>query len=73
MHYITDNLIHPISNLSVTLDNGSYYIMHSGAGDFSVRALCKLQLFFCSVFQAGARFKMHVRFAIILGMHILGG
>lgn len=47
--------------------------MHSGAGDFSVRALCKLQLFFRSVSQAGARFKMHVRFAIILGMHGLGG
>lgn len=73
MHYITGNLMHPISNLSVTLDNVSYYIMHSGTCDFSEPTLCKLQLFFCSVSQAGAGFKMHVRFAITLGTHSLGG
>lgn len=62
MHYITGNLMHPISNLSVTLDNVSHYIMHSGACDFSEPTLCKLQLFSCSVSRAGAGFKMHVRF-----------
>lgn len=72
-HYITGNLIHPISNLSVTLDNVSYYIMNSGAYDFSEQTLCKLQLFFCSVSQGGTDFKMHVRFAITLGTHSLGG
>lgn len=66
MHYITCNLMHPISNLSVTLDNVSYYIMHSGTCDFSEPTLCTLQLFFCSVSLAGADFKMHVRFAITL-------
>lgn len=40
MHYITCNLMHPISNLSVTLDNVSYYIMHSGTCDFGVPTLC---------------------------------
>lgn len=73
MHYITGNLMHPISNLSATLDNVSYYIMHSGTCDFSEPTLCKLQLFFCSVSRAGAEFKMHVRFAITLGTHSLGG
>lgn len=67
MHYITGNLKYPISNLRVTLDNVSYYIMHSGAYDFSELALCKLQLFFCCVSQGEAGFKMHVRFAITLG------
>lgn len=73
MHYITGNLMYPISNLSVTLDNVSYYIMHSGTCDFSEPTLCKLQLLFCSMSQAGASFKMHVRFAITLGTNSLGG
>lgn len=72
MHYITGNLMYPISNLSVNLDNVCYYIMHSGAYDFSELALCKLQLFFCTVTQAVADFKMHVRFAITLGTRSLG-
>lgn len=67
MHYITGNLMHPISNLSVTLDNVSYYIMHSGTCDFSDPALRKLQLFFCSVSRPEVGFKMHVRSAIIWG------
>ena len=66
MHYITSNLMHPISKLSVTLDNVTYYIMHSGTCDFSEPTLCKLQLFFCSASQAGAGFKMHVRFGSTL-------
>lgn len=73
MHYITGNLMHPISNLSVTLDNVCYYIMHFGAYDFTELALCKLQLFFCSVSLAEAGFKMHVRFVITLGTHSLSG
>lgn len=72
-HYITGNLMHPISNLSVTLDNVCYYIILSGTCDFSEPALCKLQLFFCSVSQAGAGFKMHVRFATTLGKQSLAG
>lgn len=63
----------PISKLSITLYNVSYYIMHSGTCDFSESTLCKLQLFFCSVSLARAGFKMHVRFAMTLGTHSLGG
>lgn len=41
-HCITSNLILPISNLRVTLDNVSYYIMRSGTCcDLSEPALCK--------------------------------
>lgn len=72
MHYITGDLMHPISNLSVTLDNVSYYIMHSGACGFSELALFELQLVFFSVSQAGAGFKMRVRFATTLEMNSLG-
>ncbi len=63
----------PISKLSVTLDNVFYYIMHSGTCDFSEPTLCTLQLFFCCVSQAGARFKMQVRLAVTLGTRSLGG
>lgn len=74
MHYITGNLMHPISNLSITLDNVSYYIMHSGTCDFREPTLCKLQLFpGINWSQAEAGFKIHVRFAITLEKHSLGG
>lgn len=56
MHYITGNVMRPISKLSVTLDNVFYYIMHSGTCDFSELTLCTLQLFFLLCVPGRSRF-----------------
>lgn len=45
MHYITGNLMLPISEPSATLDNVSYYIMLSGACDRPASSVQLLRVF----------------------------